>query len=980
MYVKPVNEYAEWLLQIAFKWQKKWREARVFEADPDPSKPKFFVTAAFPYPNSPQHVGHCRTYTIADVYARFKRMQGYNVLYPMAFHYTGTPILAMAEALQAGDKELEELMVNIYGIPREDLEQLKTPLGMAKYFSSDIKQGMIETGYSIDWRREFTTVDEEFKQFIRWQYAKLMEKGLITRGTHPVGWCPSHSMPVGMHDTKNDVEPEIGEYTLILFRIGPDRYMAAATLRPETVLGVTNVWVNPDATYVEAKIDGKIYIVSREAFFKLKFQKPRVQKLREIKGKDLVGIRAENPITGRKVVVLPARFVDPSIATGVVMSVPAHAPYDYVALREIISEKYHERVGVSVEELSPIVLIRVKGYGEVPAEDIVTKMDIKYQTDKKLEEATKKLYTDEYSHGIVRDDVVRFASSSSIVREFIEREIAGKPVKYARESTKELLKSIDAFDIMYEIINSPVYCRCGTKVVVKVLEDQWFIDYGNESWKAKAREGLKKCRIVPEELRREFENVIEWLHERAVARTRGLGTELPWDKNWIIESLSDSTIYPAFYTVIHRIRENKIPAEKLTEDFWDYILLGRGSVDELSRKLDLEKRVLEEIRREYEYWYPVDSRHSGRDLVPNHLTFYIFHHTAIFSEDKWPRQIVVNGFVLLEGKKMSKSLRNIIPLRRVIRMYGPDTVRAAVLVSAEILQDADFSDTLARSIIGQFRRIFAFIDMLHSADNIEDETDRWLRTKLQKYIERVTRALDELRVREASVTVIYDMENTLSKYLELRKKPGPAMREYIEAWVKMLSPIAPHIAEEAWEKLGHKKFISLEKWPRPAVEEVESYTLLLEQYLDKIVDDIKSVMRVVKGKVEEIVIAVADEQEWSLARIIAKAIREKQTIRDTIRELVEKGISSRDAAMITQKLSELIRDYYSEFIEAILNQQVFNEEKIIEKYIDYISAKVGISSQAIRVITRSRARDIVPSDKISQIMPLRPAIYIKSRK
>ncbi len=206
------------------------------------------------------------------------------------------------------------------------------------------------------------------------------------------------------------------------------------------------------------------------------------------------------------------------------------------------------------------------------------------------------------------------------------------------------------------------------------------------------------------------------------------------------------------------------------------------------------------------------------------------------------------------------------------------------------------------------------------------------------------------------------------------------MREYIEAWVKMLSPIAPHIAEEAWEKLGHKKFISLEKWPRPAVEEVESYTLLLEQYLDKIVDDIKSVMRVVKGKVEEIVIAVADEQEWSLARIIAKAIREKQTIRDTIRELVEKGISSRDAAMITQKLSELIRDYYSEFIEAILNQQVFNEEKIIEKYIDYISAKVGISSQAIRVITRSRARDIVPSDKISQIMPLRPAIYIKSRK
>ena len=893
----------------------------------------------------------------------------------MAFHYTGTPILAMAEALQAGDKELEELMVDIYGVPREDLEQLKTPLGMARYFSSDIKQGMIETGYSIDWRREFTTIDEEFKQFIRWQYAKLMEKGFITRGTHPVGWCPNHNMPVGMHDTKNDVEPEIGEYTLILFEVDEDRYMVAATLRPETILGVTNVWVNPNAVYVEARIGGKIYIISREAYYKLKFQKPRIEKLREIKGRDLIGLRVKNPITSRRVVVLPAYFVDPDIATGVVMSVPAHAPYDYVALREIINEKYHERVGASTEELSPIVLIKVEGYGEVPAEDIVTRMGIQHQVDKKLEEATKKLYADEYSHGIVRNEVVNFVSSS-IVREFIERKVAGKPVKYARESIKELLKITSAFDTMYEIVNSPVYCRCGTKVVVKVLENQWFIDYGNEDWKKKAREGLRKCRIVPEELRREFENVIDWLHERAVARTRGLGTELPWDKSWIIESLSDSTIYPAFYTVIHRIRENKIPAEKLTEDFWDYVLLGKGSAEELAKKLGLERELIEKIRGEYEYWYPVDSRHSGRDLVPNHLTFYIFHHTAIFSEDKWPRQIVVNGFVLLEGKKMSKSLRNIIPLRRVIRMYGPDTVRAAVLVSAEILQDADFSDTLARSIIGQFRRLFTFIDMLRDADNVEDEADRWLRTKLQKYIEKVTNALDELRVREASVAIIYDMENTLSKYLELRGKPGPAMRKYVETWIKMIAPIAPHLAEEAWEKLGYNSFISLEKWPSFTEEEIDNYTLLLERYLDRIVDDIKSVMRVVKGEVKEVIIAVADRSEWSLARVVAEAVKRGQSTREVVKKLMEKGLHGKEAVRIAQRLSELIRDHYSELVETILQQREFDERRIIEKYIDYISARVDIDSGIVKVATRSSARDTIPADKVAQIMPLRPAIYI----
>ena len=93
---EPVNEFAKWLYEVARKWQQRWLNDRVFEADPDPSRPKFFVTAAFPYPNSPLHMGHGRTYTIADVYARYMRMKGYNVLFPMGFHYTGTPILTMA--------------------------------------------------------------------------------------------------------------------------------------------------------------------------------------------------------------------------------------------------------------------------------------------------------------------------------------------------------------------------------------------------------------------------------------------------------------------------------------------------------------------------------------------------------------------------------------------------------------------------------------------------------------------------------------------------------------------------------------------------------------------------------------------------------------------------------------------------------------------------------------------------------------------
>ena len=103
----------EFLRKIEEKWQRKWESAKIFEANPDPAKPKCFITVAYPYPNSPQHIGHGRTYTLADAHARYKRMRGYNVLFPMAFHYTGTPVLAMAKRLQEGDKGLVSDFVNV---------------------------------------------------------------------------------------------------------------------------------------------------------------------------------------------------------------------------------------------------------------------------------------------------------------------------------------------------------------------------------------------------------------------------------------------------------------------------------------------------------------------------------------------------------------------------------------------------------------------------------------------------------------------------------------------------------------------------------------------------------------------------------------------------------------------------------------------------------------------------------------------------
>jgi len=250
--------------QIEEKWQKKWAEAKIFEADSDPRKPKYFITVAYPYPNSPQHIGHARTYTLADVHARYMRMRGYNVLFPMAFHYTGTPVLAMSKRLVAGDEDLIDTFLRIYKVPQESLKDFVEPIEMARYFHEEIKTGMKAIGYSIDWRREFTTIDPQYNRFIEWQFHKLREGGFISRGSHPVGWCPSDGNPVGQHDTKGDVEPEIDEFTLIKFEF-EDYVLPAATLRPETVFGVTNMWLNPKAEYVKAKVDNAKWIISQES-------------------------------------------------------------------------------------------------------------------------------------------------------------------------------------------------------------------------------------------------------------------------------------------------------------------------------------------------------------------------------------------------------------------------------------------------------------------------------------------------------------------------------------------------------------------------------------------------------------------------------------------------------------------------------------------------------------------------------------------
>src|SRR4029078_799769 len=372
------------------KWTDKWKIEKAFQANIDQTRKKYFVTVAYPYPNSPQHIGHGRTYTLADAHARYMRMKGYNVLFPMGFHYTGTPILGMSRRIESEDKELLQTFRNIYHVSDVTIKSFVEPVKIASYFHNEIKLGMKEMGYSIDWRREFTTIDKVYSKFISWQFRTLLKKGLIAQGSHPVGWCPKDQNPVSQHDTIGDVEPDFNEYILIKFEleqkdINCDNSNAssssniyiipAATLRPETIFGVTNLWVNPKIEYVKVQLDNERWIVSMDTARRLEFLNHKVMIESTLKGEEIIGKYVKHPIKQVSIPIYPAAFVDGHSGTGIVMSVPAHAPYDYQALEDLkrnVSTKNNEFNLKAEEIVEPLKIIEPEDqYGAITDNTII---------------------------------------------------------------------------------------------------------------------------------------------------------------------------------------------------------------------------------------------------------------------------------------------------------------------------------------------------------------------------------------------------------------------------------------------------------------------------------------------------------------------------------------------------------------------------------------------------------------------------------
>ena len=939
------EEFFQRLREIERKWQDLWERDHVFEPEVDERKPKFFITVPYPYTSGPLHIGHARTYTIGDVHARYMRLKGYNVLFPMAFHITGTPIESVSFMIAHGDKEAIDLYksyVRIYINDEEEIERIvqsfTDPWNVMKFFSSVIIRDFKSVGFSIDWRRRFTTGDKVYNSFVRWQFTKLMDKGYITRGTHPVLYDILEDQVVGEDDIKggDEIKPEIIEFTAVKFR-GENEVFVAATLRPETVFGVTNIWINPDAEYVELDVNGERWIVSKEAEEKIKRQGWPAKTIRIFKGSDLIDRLVETP-DGRKVPVLPAEFVDPDQATGVVYSVPAHAPYDLIALMDL---------GL-YGKIKPIKVISIEGYSDFPAEDAIRKHGARSQRDvKQLDDATDEIYKEEFYRGVMA------------IGPF-----AGEKVSEVKQKVISWLVERGHAFTFYEVKaeRKPVLSRAGGKVIAAVLRDQWFINYDAPGWKDLAWKALNSMEIIPQIYRRNFEEAFNWVKMRPCARKRGIGTRLPFDEEWIIESLSDSTIYMALYTVMHRIRSLGI--EEMDNDFWDYVFLGNGDPEAIAKKLGVKKEDLEGMRREFLYWYPVDMRHTAIAHISNHLTFFIFHHVAIFPEELWPRKITLNDLVIREGEKMAKSKGNVIPLANISRNYSADWFRLYVVSAADLKTVLDWREEEMRTVGGRLEKFFRMAEGIIKMEGGKGKEimTKWFITRVNKAIKEVDKYYSSHMYREAVVRGFFDMMRDFETYMRYGGADSAILKDMLSRWIRIISPVIPHTAEELWQMMGEKGYVSAASWPEAG--EVDEDVELAFEMAESTVEDVNKIIRTLKTKPKKLYIYVAPEWKYELASKLSK---------------LRSPIDPKEAFSIAKdhmKMGEEARKLVEEFIkgQGMRFSRREYELKILLELKDMIKERTGVDE--VYVIEAEKA-EYDPKKRAKLAIPGRPALYIE---
>ncbi|CAO2161754.1 unnamed protein product [Urochloa humidicola] len=874
------------LVAIQSEAQKLWDENRVFEAEPGNGRPgpgeKFFGNFPYPYMNGLLHLGHAFSLSKLEFGAAYHRLRGSNVLLPFGFHCTGMPIKASADKLareiqqygnppvfpaaedqvssQVADSQADQAVavapdkfkskkakaaaktgvqkfqweiMRGFGLSDEEIAKFQDPYHWLTYFPPLAKEDLKAFGLGCDWRRSFITTDMNpfYDAFVGWQMRKLKKMGKVVKDMRYTIYSPLDGQPCADHDraTGEGVLPH--EYVLIKMEVippfppqlkaleGKKVYLAAATLRPETMYGQTNCWVLPDGKYGAFEInDTDVFILTARSALNLAYQnlskvpdKPTC--LADISGSDLIGLPLKSPLAFNEIIyALPMMTILTDKGTGIVTSVPSDSPDDFMALQDLVTKPaLRAKFGVKDEWVFPykvVPIINIPEFGDKSAEKVCLDLKIKSQNDKeKLAEAKRMTYLKGFTDGTM------------IVGEF-----KGRKVQEVKPLIKNKLLE-EGTAVLYSEPEKKVMSRSGDECVV-ALTDQWYITYGEAEWKQIAEKCLENMNTFSTETRNGFEHTLGWLNQWACSRSFGLGTRIPWDEQFLVESLSDSTLYMAYYTIAHLLQNGNmygkeictIRPEQMTDDIWEYVFCNGPAP-----KTDIPPTLLSKMKQEFEYWYPFDIRVSGKDLIQNHLTFCIYNHTAILPEHHWPRGFRCNGHLMLNSEKMSKSTGNFCTLKQAIEEFSSDATRFALADAGDGMDDANFVFETANAAILRLTKEIAWMEEIVAAESSlragppSSYADHVFANEINIAVKETEKSYNAFMFRDALKSGFYDLQLARDEY---RLSCGAAgmnrdlLWRFMDVQTRLITPICPHYAEHVWQKILRKEGFAIKAgWP-----------------------------------------------------------------------------------------------------------------------------------------------------------------------
>jgi len=427
------------------------------------------------------------------------------------------------------------------------------------------------------------------------------------------------------------------------------------------------------------------------------------------------------------------------------------------------------------------------------------------------------------------------------------------------------------------------------------------------------------------------------------------------------------------YYILAKYVNAGMKIDQLPPEFFEYIFMNNGDAAAVAALTGIPQETIQKIHDDFAYWYPVDLRTSGKDLVANHLLFFLYHHVAIFPQRLWPKAIAVNGFVSLEGQKMSKSKGPLLTLRQAVAENGADVTRLYILGNAEGTQDVDWRNDGVQSTHAHLERFYSLAREILADGSIDEKAektlvDRWMLSRLQRRIAEATTAMENIQTRRALQSAFYLLFNDLRWYQ--RRGGKNQLRVVLSAWVRMMAPFTPHVCEELWEGGLGEGYASLAAWPEADASLIDVQAEKAEDLLERTLKDVQEIVSVTHATPQKITLYTAPAWKRGMLRLAVEAAEGGKL---DMGALMKQAMNNpdmapfkKDAPKYAQKLAKAAHSLSAEAL-GLDEFETLGREKA------YLSSAFGVP---VEIRSADDAGED-PKGKSRQAEPGRPAIYIE---